>query len=117
MCFEADVRSRYDTREVWRLSKGSSTHDVCNSLSETIQIDISFSRSLRPHPNVIQIFGVCNQPVCILTEYMKRGSLDVVMKTPQPFNNNRIVSIGKDIASGMHHLHLEVTPPSLHVIG
>jgi len=68
-------------------------------------------KNLRPHPNVCDLLGVCTKPefpVCIVTELLSEGSLVDL------FNNGKItidaglaVTIAKDIASGMSHLHKE----------
>jgi len=68
-------------------------------------------KNLRPHPNVCDLLGVCTQPgspICIVTELLSEGSLVDL------FNNGKImidaglaVTIAKDIASGMSHLHKE----------
>ena len=51
---------------------------------------------------------MCTKPVCIVTEYLARGSLDVILRSNETIDIPRVLSIAKDIACGMLHLHLEV---------
>ncbi len=63
---------------------------------------------MKPHPNVLQLFGVLPVPLGILTEYLGRGSLDKILYSSEPIDLRRVVLISKDIACGMMHLHMEV---------
>ncbi|KAM9462865.1 guanylate cyclase 2G [Clarias gariepinus] len=60
------------------------------------------------HENLVQFFGVCNEPsnVCIVMQYCKKGSLKDILR------NNEIeldwmfkLSFAYDIVSGMEYLH------------
>jgi serine/threonine protein kinase len=42
-----------------------------------------------------------------VTEYYDRGSLDVILRSSDDIDIPRVLSIAKDIACGMLHLHLE----------
>jgi serine/threonine protein kinase len=63
---------------------------------------------LRPHPNVVLFLGVVQDPVCIVTEYMSKGSLDHILKSDIPIGQSLMIKIMKDAASGLFHLHNEV---------
>ncbi len=69
---------------------------------------------MKPHPNVLQIFGVVTEPLAILTELMTRGSLDSILAKTE-IDTLRVLGIAKDIACGMLHLHLEVSYPGMNV--
>jgi serine/threonine protein kinase len=69
-------------------------------------------QSLRAHPNLVQILGVVSKPeLMIVTEYMSKGSLvdllydEVTKKSVGTLQKARKVSIARDIAAGMRHLH------------
>jgi len=68
-------------------------------------------KNLRPHPNVCDLLGVCTKPefpICIVTELLSEGSLvDLIQNGKISIDANLAVTIAKDIASGMSHLHKE----------
>jgi len=71
--------------------------------------------SLR-HPNVIQFLGSCmiENDICILTEYMARGSLHRLLHEETfPIDFSLIKKFAKDAASGIFYLH-KSTPAILH---
>lgn len=67
-----------------------------------------YFRNLRPHPNVVLLLGVCQNPVCIVTEFLPRGSLWDILNSTQPINTSLKKKIIRDVASGLYHLHNEV---------
>jgi len=66
---------------------------------------------LRPHPNVCDLLGVCTNkqnPICIVTELLSEGSLTDLFNSSKIFIDAGLaVTVAKDIASGMSHLHRE----------
>lgn len=46
-----------------------------NTSAEEFLSEAQLMCSLRPHDNVIQILGVCSQPLAIVTKYYENGSL------------------------------------------
>jgi serine/threonine protein kinase len=71
--------------------------------------------SLR-HPNILLFLGVCIVPpnLCILTEYMKNGSLGPFLRN----KSNKLswidcLNMGKQAAVGMDYLH-SLRPPLIH---
>eukprot|EP01119_Soliformovum_irregulare_P017850 TRINITY_DN5365_c0_g1_i2.p1 TRINITY_DN5365_c0_g1~~TRINITY_DN5365_c0_g1_i2.p1 ORF type:complete len:843 (-),score=277.84 TRINITY_DN5365_c0_g1_i2:51-2465(-) len=68
-------------------------------------------KRLRPHPNVTDLLGICtapDKPICILTEYLSEGSLsEMIAKGNITITATLAVSIARDVASGMSHLHEE----------
>jgi len=73
---------------------------------------------LRPHPNVCFLIGVCSKPttpICIITEYLSEGSLkDLIDEHKIRITVKQAILIGKNVASGMSHLHvIEISFSSL----
>ncbi|KAL6076205.1 ptk6 protein tyrosine kinase [Balamuthia mandrillaris] len=67
-------------------------------------------RKLRPHPNVVQLIGVCmnpDYPLCIVMEYMPRGCLLDYLRKGNELDEKRMVLMARDVAAGMLHLHSE----------
>jgi hypothetical protein len=52
-----------------------------------------------PHENLLQILGVCKDPLLILMPYIERGSLYDLLKQAQ-IDNARAVTIAQGIARG-----------------
>lgn len=97
----------------WRGSKVA----VKKLLSDVSEKDLDDFKSeavtmtnLRPHVNVVQMLGICLEPLCIVTEFMEDGSLSSFLT-----NKTKVHEIGVDqkkrvsrgIAAGMLHLHSE----------
>jgi len=62
-------------------------------------------RTIQPHRNVVQFLGICTSPVlCIVTEYMERGSLADYLKSDAKLSWGAKTRIIADVASGMAHL-------------
>lgn len=64
-------------------------------------------RRMNPHPNVVIFFGMCKDPLCIISEYVARGSLSSLLSSLTPMDNDLRLQILKGIASGMYHLTCE----------
>jgi len=61
---------------------------------------------MKPHENVVTLYGVCEQPLCIVMEFVAKGSLDVMLLAehiPMKLKVNFI----RDIAAGLMHLSKE----------
>ena len=66
--------------------------------------------SMRPHANVVQLFGVCLRPcrLALVFEYMEGGNLRQVLDQPAiRLNLSDGLRIALEIAAGMSHLHAE----------
>jgi Protein tyrosine and serine/threonine kinase len=74
---------------------------------EEFQAEAELMRQLRPHANVVQLMGVCHEPLSLLTEFMESGSLDVWLKKNPNVDVGELYPICTGIARGMMHLHLE----------
>jgi len=58
------------------------------------------------HPCVVQLIGLCLDPLCVITEWMSRGSLYSILqdtKTPLPLSLR--LKIALQIAEGMAYIH------------
>eukprot|EP01133_Synstelium_polycarpum_P001517 gene1517-1772_t len=68
------------------------------------------------HPNIVQLKGLCLDPLCIVTEYLPQGNLYKFLHSPEaPTLLSWVLrlKIALDIASGMAFLHRS-TPPIIH---
>jgi len=55
--------------------------------------------NLRAHSNVVQVFGICIDPLCIVTEYLQDNSLfDLIFVSNVVLDIQQAVWIAKDIA-------------------
>ncbi|KAL6059452.1 Protein kinase, ATP binding site,Tyrosine-protein kinase, active site,Protein kinase domain,Protein [Balamuthia mandrillaris] len=74
-------------------------------------------KHLRPHTNVMQLFGVSMEgstPWCLVMEYLAQGNLlHFLQQSANDTNkttlerNKTAVRMAREIAAGMHHLHSE----------
>ncbi|KAL6049791.1 Mast/stem cell growth factor receptor [Balamuthia mandrillaris] len=78
-------------------------------------------KHLRPHTNVMQLFGVSMEdgtPWCLVMEYLAQGNLFQFLQQPSSSKtkkktnttaerNKMAVRMAREIAAGMHHLHSE----------
>ena len=69
--------------------------------------EASLMKILR-HPKLVHLFGVCSKelPFCIITEFMKHGSLLVFLRDCRqtPLKIHQLISMAKQIAEGMAYL-------------
>ncbi|GAB4821932.1 hypothetical protein N2152v2_008978 [Parachlorella kessleri] len=72
------------------------------------------------HANIVQFFGFCTAPPCVVTEYCSKGSLTEILRaarrTPPiaaKLNWPRRLSMLLDCAKGMLYLHCH-SPPIIH---
>ena len=66
------------------------------------------------HPNIVLLMGACRDPLCIVTEFVERGSLfDVIHRHPEDLTPRNIVQIVQGAVCGLAFLHAQV-PPILH---
>jgi len=71
--------------------------------------------SLR-HPNIVVFYGACtSQPsLCIITEWIPKGSLKNLLEDPMiEIDYNNVISFAIDIARGLQFLHAH-DPPIIH---
>lgn len=69
------------------------------------------------HPNIVQLIGLCKNPLCLITEFCCYGDLFTYIRSRRernaPFPISYIITVLLDIARGMKFLHAAV-PPILH---
>ena len=66
-------------------------------------------QNLRPHGNIVTLYGVCPNPFAIVTEFCANGSLDDMLygKKPYSFSAPQIRKLVLGTAKGISHLHAE----------
>jgi tRNA A-37 threonylcarbamoyl transferase component Bud32 len=82
--------------------------DVAIRLERQFHQEVSVLARLH-HVNIVQFVGAMTQPpfVCVITEYLPRGSLRAFLCKMQPnaLAIDRVLSFAIDIARGMEYLH------------
>ncbi|KAM7258215.1 hypothetical protein ACFE04_013956 [Oxalis oulophora] len=92
-------------------SRVESTDDLIQSFRE----EVSLMKRLR-HPNVLLFMGAVTSPqrLCIVTEFLPRGSLfRILQKSTSKLDWRRRIYMALDIARGMNYLH-RCNPPIVH---
>jgi len=74
--------------------------------SENFFMECEFMRNLQPHPNVVIFFGICQEPLCLITEYCANGDLKSLLRK-KSINIKLKRKIIADVAAGMFHLENE----------
>jgi len=69
--------------------------------------EATLMKNMRSHSNVVLFFGVCRDPLSLVTEFMENGSLWGMLQSDKPMNMVLKLQIIRDIAAGMYHLQLE----------
>lgn len=57
------------------------------------------------HPNIVQLLGICTSPLCVLTEWMGRGSLWSLLQSDMNLEWNMRLQFGVEVARGMNYIH------------
>jgi tRNA A-37 threonylcarbamoyl transferase component Bud32 len=61
---------------------------------------------LSAHPNVVTLFGICLNPVALVTEFLTGGCLEKVLLDPtQQVPTAYMMRFCRDIVTGLQHLH------------
>ncbi|KAL6071655.1 Tyrosine-protein kinase abl1 [Balamuthia mandrillaris] len=100
-------------RAIWRDSEvavkklnGMDEHEL-----DDFRAEVLVMKALRPHANVIQLYGVCSHersPYCIVTEFMQMGNLlSYLREHPDSIDSSQMIQWAIDIAAGLRHLHQE----------
>jgi Protein tyrosine and serine/threonine kinase len=72
----------------------------------SLEAEASLMTQLRPHPNVIQLQGICHGPYSLVTEFAANGSLDFWLKRNGATDQHKLkFCVG--MARGVSHLHKE----------
>ena len=57
--------------------------------------------NIRPHSNIVQFFGVCLNPLCVVTEFMERGNLRSYLDDPEnKIDHKQMIQWFQQIALG-----------------
>ncbi|KQJ87250.1 dual specificity protein kinase splA isoform X2 [Brachypodium distachyon] len=84
-----------------------SKQDYSEEMIQTFRQEVSLMKKLR-HPNIILFMGAVasQQRLCIVTEYLPRGSLfSLLRRTTGKLDPRRRIHMAIDIARGMNYLH------------
>ena len=75
---------------------------------KTFRDETQLMMSLRPHRNVVQLRGVCDNPVCVVIDFVEGGSLEGRLNDKtKAVGWKQIFQWTQGIVAGMLHLHLE----------
>ncbi|KAL4448958.1 hypothetical protein ABPG77_007675 [Micractinium sp. CCAP 211/92] len=107
-------------RGIWRQTdvavKRLLDQEVSSQMLEEFRQEISIMKRLR-HPHIVQFLGAVTQPphLCIVTQFVPRGSLFRLLHRTPAFNpdERRRLQMALDIARGMNFLHT-CRPPIIH---
>jgi len=87
------------------VKKFRSASEEKNSLDKLVSKELHNFRKLR-HPNILLILGVCSDPVCIIAEYMDKGSLfDVLHVKKEKLDRKTKVKAIIQVARGINFAH------------
>ncbi|XP_059646278.1 uncharacterized protein LOC132291639 [Cornus florida] len=92
-----------------------SKQEYSDDLIFSFRKEVSLMKRLR-HPNVLLFMGAVTSPqhLCIVTEFLPRGSLfRLLQRNTTKFDWRRRVHMALDIARGMNYLH-HFNPPIVH---
>eukprot|EP01118_Nematostelium_gracile_P012803 TRINITY_DN4735_c0_g1_i1.p1 TRINITY_DN4735_c0_g1~~TRINITY_DN4735_c0_g1_i1.p1 ORF type:complete len:339 (+),score=81.41 TRINITY_DN4735_c0_g1_i1:82-1017(+) len=69
-----------------------------------LQQECRVMKEISPHNNVVQLLGLMENPLSLVTEYCLFGSLDTYILGKEPINMTKRFGILCDVAQGMVHL-------------
>jgi hypothetical protein len=76
---------------------------------EMLMLEARAAVDLRPHANIVTLYGVCLEPFSIVTAFCSKGSLDDMLygDNPVEFSDAEVKALCVGIGSGISHLHHE----------
>jgi serine/threonine protein kinase len=76
---------------------------------DMLMLEARAAIDLRPHENIVTLYGVCLEPFSIVTAFCSKGSLDNLLygDTPVKFSDDEVQSMCVGIGTGVSHLHHE----------
>ncbi|KAL6622424.1 hypothetical protein ACP70R_032303 [Stipagrostis hirtigluma subsp. patula] len=92
-----------------------SKQEYSEEVIQTFRQEVSLMKKLR-HPNILLFMGAVTSPqrLCIVTEFLPRGSLfRLLQRSTTKLDVRRRVHMALDIARGMNYLH-HSSPPIIH---
>lgn len=99
-------RGMYNGQEVAiKVLRLSGHTDQAHLVREFVQ-ELAVLRKVR-HKHVVQLIGACTSPpkLCIVTEFMRRGSLLDYLHRHHPLRPGSQAKLALDVAKGMDYLH------------
>ncbi|KAL6075745.1 Ephrin type-A receptor 4a [Balamuthia mandrillaris] len=85
-------------------------HTMDDEQLSSFQHEAQLMRTLRPHPNVVQLMGLVEEdglPECIVTEFLTNGDLLSFLRKKDDLSGESMIAMAFDVAAGMAHLHAE----------
>ncbi|KAL6059708.1 Receptor tyrosine-protein kinase erbB-2 [Balamuthia mandrillaris] len=85
-------------------------HTMDDTQLLSFQHEAQLMRTLRPHPNVVQLMGLVEKdglPECIVTEFLANGDLLTFLRKQEGLPAEQMIAMAFDVAAGMAHLHAE----------
>ncbi|KAG8372871.1 hypothetical protein BUALT_Bualt12G0112200 [Buddleja alternifolia] len=92
-----------------------SRQEYSDDVIATFRQEVSLMKRLR-HPNILLFMGAVTSPqrLCIVTEFLPRGSLfRLLQRNTSKLECRRLIHMALDIARGMNYLH-HCNPPIIH---
>jgi len=84
------------------------TEDVTQSQLDDFNAEAVLMLKIRPHKNVVTFLAICTDPLCIVTDYYKKGNFISYLKANgNSVTDLQVITIMKGVAAGMVHLHQE----------
>ena len=71
------------------------------------QAEANLLKSLRPHRSIIAFYGICVDPLGIVTAFAENGSLSHYIEEGRKLDKQTVLRMAMEVASGMEHLHSE----------
>jgi len=81
--------------------------NLLNKDPANFKAEASLMKSLRPHSNVVMLLGLCESPLCLITEFCSNGSLSTLLLSKADLNSATKYQITLGVTAGMLHLHSE----------
>jgi serine/threonine protein kinase len=83
------------------------THLTPKALEE-FEKEAAVMQNLKPHDNVVELLGVCSEPVALITEFVDFGCLKEWRKqTGANASEEELMQITRGVANGVLYLHNE----------
>ncbi|XP_008289731.1 guanylate cyclase 2G [Stegastes partitus] len=77
----------------------------CNFQKPSIVTEFNVMKEMK-HENLVQFFGVCIDPICLVIQYCKKGSLkDILKATDVELDGMFKLSFAYDIVNGLEFIH------------
>jgi mitogen-activated protein kinase kinase kinase 13 len=71
--------------------------------------DAECMRKISSHPNIVELYGVCLTPCCVVMEYCAGGSLADYLRRERSrgtaMKMGQVIEWARQVARGMSHLH------------